>query len=167
MQGALAIAATATMLLVAANGRTLAAHTTPAPRAMLDRGRMLVAYGGCNECHTPGWSTSDGRVAESLWMTGSGIGFRGPWGTVYPANVRLWFQQTSEADWLHAVATRGGHPPMKWTDLRMLTVDDRRAIYRFIHALGPAGTPAPLSVPPGREPTTPYIDVIPHPGGSP
>jgi len=128
---------------------------------------MLVAYGGCNDCHTPGWTESDGRVAQSLWMTGNAIGFRGPWGTAYPVNVRLWFQQSTETDWLHAVETRGGHPPMKWTDLRALRVDDRRAIYRFIRSLGPAGAPAPIDVTPDREPKTPYIDVVPHPGASP
>ena len=95
-------------------------------------------------------------------MTGSDVGFRGPWGTVYPTNVRLWFQVSSEAGWLNAVATRGGHPPMKWTDLRTLDIEDRKAIYRFIRSLGPAGVAAPVSVPPGREPTTPYVDVIPQ-----
>ncbi len=123
---------------------------------------MLVAFGNCNDCHTPGWTESDGHVPVSRWMTGSAVGFRGPWGTVYPTNVRLWFQVSSEADWLNAVATRGGHPPMKWTDLRTLTIDDRKAIYRFIRSLGPAGAPAPVAVPPGREPTTPYVDVIPQ-----
>jgi mono/diheme cytochrome c family protein len=128
---------------------------------MLDRGRFLVVYGGCNECHTPGWTDSDGRLPVSRWMTGSTVGFRGPWGTAYPVNVRLWFRETSEADWLNAVATRAGHPPMKWTDLRALNIADRRAIYRFIRSLGPAGNPAPNDLPPEREPTTPYIDLVP------
>jgi len=158
-------------IAIAAMSSLVAAARSPVPStvasAILERGRMLVAYGGCNDCHTPGWTESDGRVKESLWMTGNAIGFRGPWGTAYPANVRLWFRQSSEADWLNAVATRGGHPPMKWTDLRALSVADRRAIYRFIRSLGPAGTPAPFDLAPDRQPKTPYIDVVPHPGALP
>ncbi len=161
-----AVAAATLLSLVATAGIPSAQTTAASNRAMLDRGKMLVAFGGCNECHTPGWQDSDGKVPPARWMTGSGIGFRGPWGTIYPVNVRLWFQESTEADWLHSVETRGGHPPMKWTDLRFLSIDDRRAVYRFIHSLGPAGTPAPADVPPGREPTTPYINVVPEPGAT-
>jgi mono/diheme cytochrome c family protein len=138
-----------------------AGSETPDPT--LARGRMLVAFGGCNECHTPGWAENDGNVPVTAWMTGSSIGYRGPWGTSYPANVRLWFQVESEDAWLRAVATRGGHPPMRWTDLRVLSVADRRAIYRFIRSLGPAGVPAPKDLPPGEKATTPVVDVIPQP----
>lgn len=132
-----------------------------ATSAELARGRYLVVYGSCNDCHTPGWIDSDGLTPVSRWLTGNAVGFRGPWGTVYPANVRLRFAQISEDEWLFMIRTRGGHPPMKWTDLRALTVADRRAIYRFVRSLGPAGSPAPISVPPGRDPTTPYYDVVP------
>lgn len=125
------------------------------------RGRYLVAYGACNECHTPGWHESDGRIPVSQWLTGATIGFRGPWGTVYPANLRLRFQDISEQQWLFMVHTRGGHPPMTWTDLRALRDDDLRAIYRFIRSLGPAGVLAPITVPPEHQITTPYFDVMP------
>jgi hypothetical protein len=94
-------------------------------------------------------------------MTGSRIGFRGPWGTVYPANVRLRFQQISEDDWLFAVRTRGGHPPMTWADVRGLSIADQRAIYRFIRSLGPSGKFAPPQLPPAFEPKTPYYNVEP------
>jgi mono/diheme cytochrome c family protein len=151
----------ATMATLVITGGASPGSAAPSDRAQLERGRFLVAYGGCNECHTPGWRDNDGNVPPTRWMTGSTIGFRGPWGTIYPTNVRLWFQVSTEADWLQAVETRAGHPPMKWIDLRALSIADRRAIYRFIRALGPAGVPAPNDVPPGREPTTPYIDVVP------
>ena len=106
--------------------------------ASLARGKYLVAF-ACNDCHTPGWRESDGAVPVAQWMTGSNVGYRGPWGTSYPANVRLEFQTISERDWLFMVATRGGHWPMVWHDLRVLTSADQRSIYEFIHALGPKG----------------------------
>ncbi len=129
---------------------------------LIARGRYLVAFGGCNDCHTPGWRESDGSVPVARWMMGSSTGYRGPWGTSYPPNVRLEFQQVSETQWLFMVSTRGGHWPMVWHDLRALTTTDRRAIYRFIKSLGPAGVPAPEPLPPSVEPKTPYFDVFPH-----
>ena len=44
---------------------------------------------GCNDCHTPGYTASAGRVAETLWLTGDQLGWRGPWGTTYASNLRL------------------------------------------------------------------------------
>lgn len=148
----------------------LAAATAP-PRpvalptfspAELQLGRRLVAFGACNDCHTPGWRESDGKLPEKAWLTGSPIGFRGAWGTAYPANVRLVFQEIDEGQWLNDVRTRGGHPPMTWHDLRALDEPSLRAIYRFVRSLGPAGAPAPTAVPPGREPEGIYYDVAPQ-----
>jgi hypothetical protein len=95
-------------------------------------------------------------------MTGSSLGYRGPWGTSYPANVRLEFQSISEEDWLFMVRTRGGHWPMVWHDIRALHVQDQRAIYRFIRGLGARGTQAPNDVPPGLEPKTPFVWIVPQ-----
>lgn len=129
---------------------------------LVERGRYLVGFGSCNDCHTPGWRASDGTIPVAQWMTGSSLGYRGPWGTSYPANVRLEFARISEADWLFMVRTRAGHWPMVWHDLRFLKTDDQRAIYRFIRHLGPRGVAAPADLPPSVEPKTPYIWIVPH-----
>jgi hypothetical protein len=139
-----------------------AQSTVPANDPLIARGRYLVAFGTCNDCHTPGWRESDGSIPVARWMTGSNLGYRGPWGTSYPANVRLDFAQISENDWLFMVRTRGGHWPMIWHDLRALDDTDRRAIYRFVKSLGPAGKQSPADLPPGIEPSTPYVWVVPH-----
>lgn len=144
----------------------LGALTLPGAGAAVDpliaRGKYLVAFGSCNDCHTPGWRESDGSIPVAKWMTGSRLGYRGPWGTSYPANVRLEFQSVNESDWLFMVRTRGGHWPMVWHDLRYLKTDDQRAIYRFVRSLGPRGVRAPADLPPSREPSTPYIWIVPH-----
>jgi mono/diheme cytochrome c family protein len=127
--------------------------------ATLARGRALVVYGSCNDCHTTGWRESDGAVPTQKWMTGSAIGFRGWWGTSYPTNVRLDFQSLPESGWIAAVHTRAGHPPMVWSDLRGLPDADLRAIYQFIRSLGPAGTVMPAAVEPWRTPATRYVDM--------
>jgi hypothetical protein len=136
--------------------------SAPSPDPLIARGRYLVGFGSCNDCHTPGWRESDGTVPLAQWMTGSKLGYRGPWGTSYPSNVRLEFQRISEDAWLSMVRTRGGHWPMVWHDLRLLALDDQRAIYRFVKSLGAKGVPAPADLPSGIEPSTPYIWVVPH-----
>ena len=139
----------------------VASATTARPvDPLIARGRYLVRFGACNDCHTPQWRESDGNVPVDAWMIGSRIGIREPWGTSYPINVRLWFNQISESQWLFSVRTRGGR--MQWHDLRELTIDDQRAIYRFIRSLGPKGSPVPDEVSPDLEPRTPYIDVRVH-----
>lgn len=132
----------------------------PSDAQLIARGKYLVTFGACNDCHTPGWREQFGNVPVKLWMIGSPIGFRGPWGTVYAANVRQRFAEISEQDWLTMIKTREGHPPMIWHDLRILTLDDQRSIYRFIRSLGNAGAPSIPSLPPQREPTTPYFKLV-------
>ena len=51
---------------------------------------------------------------------------------------------------------------MQWHDLRGLTLNDQRAIYRFIRSLGPKGSRAPADLPPSQEPKTPYVDLRLH-----
>lgn len=137
-----------------------AAKPPPVPSAAtLARGRALVVYGTCNDCHTAGWRNSDGAVPVARWMTGSSVGFRGWWGTSYPANVRLEFQESSVDNWIKAVRTRAGHPPMVWEDLRQLPDADLRAIYAFVRSLGPAGTLVPAAVEPWRQPSTTFVDM--------
>jgi mono/diheme cytochrome c family protein len=153
MKGVVVVAA----LVTSVNPATPA--NTVVPPAVLARGRALVVYGTCNDCHTAGWREADGNVPQSRWMTGSAIGFRGWWGTSYPTNVRLAFQAMPEDGWISAVRTRAGHPPMVWQDLRNLPDADLRAIYRFIRSLGPAGSVAPAAVEPWREPVTRVIDM--------
>jgi hypothetical protein len=46
---------------------------------------------------------------------------------------------------------------MPWFTLRDMTEQDLRAIYKYVNALGPAGEAAPIYVPPGHEPKTPYV----------
>ena len=71
-----------------------------AAAADVKRGRYLVQIAGCNDCHTPGYPESAGKVDEKLWLTGSPLGWRGPWGTTYATNLRLVAQTMTEAQWL-------------------------------------------------------------------
>lgn len=121
-----------------------------------DRGRFLVAFGSCNDCHTPGYAEKAGDLPESQWLTGSSVGFRGPWGTSYPGNLRLDAARLTEAQWI-AFARAPRLPPMPWFSLAALSDEDLLAMYRYIRSLGPAGEPAPLAAAPGVAVKTPFI----------
>ena len=126
--------------------------------AQLKRGRYLVEIGGCNDCHTPGYAPSGGKVPESQWLTGDRLGWHGPWGTTYPRNLRLYFQDLTEAQWLQKAKTLETRPPMPWFDVRAMSTADLKALYRYIRHLGPAGQPAPADLPPGETPPQPYVE---------
>lgn len=67
----------------------------------------------------------------------------------------------TEAQWLEEVRTMRPKPPMPWWALRWMTPEDQSALYAFIHALGPAGNPAPADLPPGAAPRTPVVSLAP------
>ena len=132
-------------------------------------GQYLTIVGGCNDCHTPGWSESNGKTPPAQQLTGSPVGYRGPWGTTYAANLRTVAQRATEDRWVQILTTADGgrgRPPMPWMNTGQMSDHDLRAIYRYIRSLGPAGSPAPRAVPPGGTPTTPYINFVPVTPGS-
>lgn len=125
----------------------------------IEAGRYLILTGGCNDCHTPNYPQTGGRVPESEWLKGSRTGFKGPWGTTYPHNLRRSFAAISEDDWVEMASTREALPPMPWPSLRAMSEADKRAIYRYIRSLPVEGDVAPTALPPGQMPTTPYEDM--------
>jgi len=131
-----------------------------AERNTLERGRYLTVTGGCNDCHTPGYPESAGKVPAGQLLVGSNVGFQGPWGTSYPVNLRLYVQKMTEKEWLARVR-QPMRPPMPWFNLRDMKDADLVAMYRYIRAIGPAGEPAPTAVAPGTKVTTPYFEFVP------
>lgn len=126
-------------------------------------GEYLVAIGGCNDCHTPGWNQNPGNVPVALRLTGSPVGWSGPWGTSYPSNLRLFVQTMTADQWVKYVSTTESRPPMPWFNVRSMSDADKRAMYAYIRSLGPAGEPAPKALAPGEKPKTPVIEAVPHP----
>lgn len=137
-----------------------------APPADLERGRYLVRISGCNDCHTPGYAPSGGKVAEKDWLVGDVVGWKGDWGTTYPANLRLALATMSEAQWVGYAKKLETRPPMPWFALHDLTEQDLRAFHRFVRSLGPAGAPAPAYLPPGTTPKGPFIQFPGAPQGA-
>jgi predicted ester cyclase len=132
--------------------------------ASADRGRYLVRVSGCNDCHTPGYLMADGDVPERRWLIGDGFGWRGPWGTTYGSNLRLFMSALSEDEWVEAARHLRRRPPMPWFNLNAMSEVDLRSIYRFTRSLGEPGAPAPAAILPGQEAPMPYASFPSPPG---
>jgi len=160
MKKTLSALALALLALNAVAATNEPAHVKPAKgktnSQLVERGRYLVKIAGCNDCHTPGYLPSAGKVPESQWLTGDRLGWRGPWGTTYAINVRLYMKDMTEADWLKRAKTMEPRPPMPWFNLRAMTDQDLKAIYHYVKAQPVTGDPAPAYLPPDKEPPPPY-----------
>lgn len=124
-------------------------------------GKYLVTVAGCNDCHTPGWMETGGQVDEALWLTGTPVGFRGPWGTTYPSNLRKSLSIMSEDDWVRFAKNWHAKPPMPSFNVNRMSERDLRAVYKYVATLKPVGEMAPTALMPDAEPTTPYFDFVP------
>lgn len=127
---------------------------------LLARGEYLVRIAGCNDCHTPAYGERGGNVPKEEWLVGSPLGFSGPWGTTYAANLRMKAAEMDEAGWLEYTGELHTRPLMPDFALRAMHEDDRRALFRFIRSLGPGGGKAPDYLPPGQTPPLPYMQMV-------
>jgi cytochrome c1 len=178
----LAITAGAVALLTAV-GTGASIHSAAAPASAIHAadtgyvvaptdsaaGAYLTIVGGCNDCHTPSWNENDGHTPDADRLTGNPVGYRGPWGTSYAANLRVLPPRMTEDRWVQVLTTAdGGHgdPPMPWMNTRQMSQRDLRNLYRYVKSLGPKGERAPRMVPPDSEPKTPFILFVPQQPGS-
>lgn len=104
---------------------------------------------------------AEGKVPEEEWLTGSSLGWQGPWGTTYPPNLRLTVQAFTEEEWVMILHERTDLPPMPWMNLNIMSVEDAKAIYQYIKSLGPKGESVPDALNPDVEPETPYLSLEP------
>jgi len=142
------------LLAMATSGGSIAAGDDA--QARIERGRYLAVVSGCNDCHTAGYVTSDGQVPVSEWLKGDTFGWRGPWGTTYGTNLRLFVSGLTEAQWIDAARTLKRRPPMPWFNLNAMSDEDLGALYAFTRSLGDPGLPAPAALPPDQEPDAPH-----------
>ena len=150
-------------ILTFAVGVLLAATAMAAPhtsRQSIKHGEFLVGYGGCNDCHTPGWGEHAGTAPKNLLLTGGGTNFQGPWGTTYPVNLRLYMQKSTVKEWIAAARKMKARPAMPWWTFRYLSDKDLADMYAYIRSLGPAGEPAHAYVPPGQAAPAPYLKLV-------
>lgn len=155
----------APLVLAALDQKSSAVRPSEAT-ATAAQGRYIVAVGGCNNCHTPGFTEANGKTPESDWLAGTNVGYYGPWGTTYPPNLRLFVAGVSSEDaWVKFAHDLKTLPPMPWWVLHEMRDSDLRDMYRLIKDLGPKGQDAPPDRPPGQKPKVPYVEFVLKAGG--
>ena len=127
----------------------------------VERGLQVSITAGCHDCHTEGYMEADGQIDPTKALKGSSIGWRGPWGTTYAQNLRVWALLVSEKRFVAHMKTLKTRPPMPWYNVNAMDESDLRSLYQYIRSLGEVGETVPIVVNPGDEPTTPYIQLAP------
>jgi mono/diheme cytochrome c family protein len=131
--------AVASAVLLPAGATAQAASTA----AQLERGRYMIVTGQCNNCHTAGYSASQGTLPEAQWLLGDPKGRREPEGTVYATNLRHLLSQLTLQQWVQMARHSRARAPMPWWNLRQTSDEDLAAMYAYIRSLQPVGAPVP------------------------
>jgi mono/diheme cytochrome c family protein len=160
-------AALSTLAALAAAVATLScakpAEKTPAPMTeaqKVERGLYLTTIEGCNDCHTPG--TFYGAPDFGRKLSGSELGWVGPWGTSYARNLtpdmETGLGKWSADDIVKAIRTGQRPdatvlvPPMPWQMFSNLTDEDAYAIAAYLKSLPPVSHKVPDKKAPGSKP---------------
>jgi mono/diheme cytochrome c family protein len=133
------------------------ASDSTAAMTPVQRGAYLVTVTGCHDCHTPG--TLYGAPDMSRQLSGSELGWQGPWGVSYARNLTP-DKTTGLGDWtdeeiLNAMqkgVKKDGSPiapPMPWPDFAHLTRADAMAIVAYLRSIPPIPHQMPPRVAPG------------------
>ena len=138
----------------------LAAYAAPGD-VSVERGKQVSMVGGCNDCHTLGYNESGGKIDPATALKGTAIGWRGPWGTTYPRNLRITVQDKTEDQFVEYAKKLQTRPPMPYYNVNAMDESDIRSLYQYIKSLGAPGDQVPEFVPPGTEPKTPYRPLEP------
>jgi mono/diheme cytochrome c family protein len=126
--------------------------------ARIQRGGYLATIEGCNDCHTPG--TLYGAPDFSRRLSGSELGWRGPWGVSYPRNLTP-DMETGIGSWTEKQivdALRTGMrpngkpllPPMPWPNFTALTDEDAYALAAYLKSLPAVSHKVPDAVTPDQ-----------------
>jgi len=161
------------------SARTSGAADPPAKNDMVERGRYLVTVSGCNDCHTPGYLY--GQPDMNRMLSGSEIGWPGPWGLAFAANLTP-DEETGLGKWSDEevlAAIQNGQRPdgrmlapiMPYMNFMNLTDEDAKAIVAYLRSIPAVKHEEPAPVPPGEKydgsaivfPAPPAWDVPPPP----
>jgi len=142
-------------------GLVLSGAQAMAGEVSVARGAQVAVTSGCHDCHTAGYAET-GKIDPAVALKGTGLGWQGPWGTTYPANLRLITRDKGSEDaFLQYAKSFQARPPMPYLNVHAMDESDIRALYQYAVSLGDAGDAVPEFVPPGQEPKTPYIVIAP------
>ena len=167
---AAAISSTAPAAKPAAATKTAAKPGAAKPDAAakakeIERGRYLTTVSGCQDCHTPG--TMFGAPDFARQLSGSELGWQGPWGTTYARNLTPDLETGLGYYKEHEIvnAIKGGKrldgspmlPPMPWQMYIAFSDEDLHAIATYLLSLPAVSHAVPERVPPGKAPSGSFL----------
>jgi mono/diheme cytochrome c family protein len=135
----------------------------------VERGRYLVNFGGCFDCHTPGYFF--GKPDMARFLAGSEVGFEIPeMGVFYGPNLTP-DPETGLGNWTEdeiVTALQSGVRPdgrqlapiMPWQSFAKLTKEDAQAIAAFLKSLAPVKNKVPGPFGPGEKPTSFVMTIV-------
>jgi mono/diheme cytochrome c family protein len=164
IQRDLALALAAAVFCIAAQ------PVAAADAARLARGQYLVGFGGCNDCHTPGYFF--GSPDKTRYLGGSDVGFAIPHLGVFVGPNLTPDNKTGLGRWtvaqIVAALTRGKTPDgralapiMPWLAFSHLRPADATAIALYLKSLKPVSHAVAGPFRPGERVTVPVMTVLP------
>jgi mono/diheme cytochrome c family protein len=163
------VALTTMMLLAGLLAVPPSAQSQP-NRVEVARGKYLVTYGGCVDCHTPGYFFGKPDMPKAL--SGSEVGFEIPeLGVFYGPNLTP-DKETGLGTWTKAqivtALQKGARPDgrmlapiMPWRAFASLTKRDAEAIAAYLQSLPAIKNKVPGPFGPKEKPTLFVMKVVP------
>jgi len=150
----------------AATGTGSTAAMTP-----VQRGEVVSYVSGCHDCHTPG--ALYGAPNFERVLSGSELGWEGPWGVSYPRNLTP-DVETGLGSWtddeivraLRSGVRKDGSPilpPMPWQNLARMSPEDMTALIAYLRSIPPVKHASPERVAPGGKPKGSVLRFPPPP----
>jgi mono/diheme cytochrome c family protein len=160
----------ATLLALATLAAAIGSHAFAADNAAIQRGKYLVEFGGCSDCHTPG--SLLGKPDMSRYLGGSDVGFAIPGlGVFVGANLTpddaTGIGKFSASEIVTAIRTgvlpdgRVLAPAMPWQDFANLTDADAMAIAAYLKSLPRVSHKVPGPFGPNEKVTVFVMPAIP------
>lgn len=136
----------------------------------IERGKYLVTFGGCTDCHTPGSFLGMPDMAQ--FLGGSDVGFAIPGLGVFVGRNLTPDKETGLGSWSRAqiitAITTGKRPDgrqlapiMPWMAFSKLTKADATAIAAYLQSLPPVKRAVPGPFGPTEKATVLVFDVLP------
>jgi mono/diheme cytochrome c family protein len=172
MRASVAFGLAGLVLFLAACGLTDTGVRGETSTDPVERGRYLVSFSGCNDCHTPGYFFGMPDMARMLG--GSEVGFEIPGLGVFHGPNLTPDMETGLGNWseeqIVVAFTTGKRPDgrelapiMPWRAFAGLTAEDKSAIAIYLKSLPPVSNKVPGPFGPNDTPTSFVMRIVPPP----
>jgi mono/diheme cytochrome c family protein len=134
------------------SGMVISVGNAGVSESLVQRGKYLVTFGGCNDCHTPGYFF--GKPDMNRYLGGSDVGFAIPGLGVFVGPNLTPDKQTGLGNWTReqivTALTTGKLPTgrilapvMPWRAYSQLSEEDAQAIAIYLQSVKPVDNQVP------------------------